>query len=41
MNYKYYEFINLKNGGYDYKKPDKIYEFTVEIQIVSVIQLLN
>ena len=44
MNYKYYEFINLKNGGYDYKKPDKIYDFTVESSNSfsnSVIKLKN
>ena len=44
MNYKYYEFINLKNSRFDYKKQDKIYSFTVESSNIfsnSIIRLNN
>ena len=30
INYKYYEFINLNNGDFSQKTPDKLYDFTVK-----------
>ena len=30
INYKYFEFIDLNNGNFTHKTPDKIYDFTVQ-----------